>query len=172
MIICPNCNHREYVGALFCSECAAKLISTGRLSSAVSDQVIQEEIRNSIYRNRRLNFVGTGPLMANKSIHLHVMDSEQFYLLKLNSRVILGRITDNQSQIPDIDLSPFQAYTYGVSRLHAEIRYDDRGIVVVDLSSSNGTRINGQLITPHVEYPLTIGDIITLGKFRIQIIQN
>jgi hypothetical protein len=172
MIICPNCNHREFVGALFCSECAAKLISTGRLSSAVSEQVVQEEIRNSIYRNRRLNYVGTGSLMSNKKLYLHVMDSDQFYPVKSNSRIVLGRKADSQTQMPDIDLSPFHAYAYGVSRLHAEIRYDDHGMVVIDLSSSNGTRINGQMITPHVEYPLTIGDIITLGKFRIQIVQK
>ncbi len=28
MIICPNCHHQEFAGALFCSECATQLVVT------------------------------------------------------------------------------------------------------------------------------------------------
>ncbi len=40
----------------------------------------------------------------------------------------------------------------------------------MDLGSSNGTRVNGQKIVPHVDYPVKHGDIIALGKLKIQLI--
>ena len=44
MIICPNCHHKELPGALFCSECGARLISldyltTQSLQKAPSDHL-------------------------------------------------------------------------------------------------------------------------------------
>ena len=41
--------------------------------------------------------------------------------------------------------------------------------MIVDLGSSNGTRINGQKIVPNVNYPLKDGDIIALGRIKMQI---
>jgi pSer/pThr/pTyr-binding forkhead associated (FHA) protein len=43
-------------------------------------------------------------------------------------------------------------------------------VVITDLGSSNGTRVNGQKIVPHVDYPLNHGDMIALGKFAIQVL--
>ncbi len=33
MIVCPNCHHKELPGALFCSECGARLISLDYLTT-------------------------------------------------------------------------------------------------------------------------------------------
>jgi pSer/pThr/pTyr-binding forkhead associated (FHA) protein len=46
----------------------------------------------------------------------------------------------------------------------------NKDVVVTDLGSSNGTRVNGQKIVPHVDYPINHGDIIALGKLKIQVI--
>ena len=48
-----------------------------------------------------------------------------------------------------------------VSRRHAELRRTEEGIVVTDLGSTNGTRVNG---TPVRERQLDSGDEVTVGS--------
>jgi pSer/pThr/pTyr-binding forkhead associated (FHA) protein len=40
---------------------------------------------------------------------------------------------------------------------------------VLDLSSVNGTFLNGQRLTPEVPYPVRTGDKLRLGNFNIQL---
>jgi pSer/pThr/pTyr-binding forkhead associated (FHA) protein len=82
----------------------------------------------------------------------------------------LGRVSGNQPILPDIDLTPFQAYEGGVSRLHATIRVDPDQVFINDLGSANGTRINGKKMAAHSTQELADGDMISLGKFKIQIL--
>lgn len=51
-----------------------------------------------------------------------------------------------------------------VSTRHAEIRFEGGAWVVVDLSSRNGTYVNGQRVGAGPTPPLTIGDTIRLGE--------
>jgi len=82
----------------------------------------------------------------------------------------LGRVSGSQPILPDIDLTPYQAYESGVSRLHATIKIEKMKIIVIDLGSANGTRVNGKKIPPHTPQPLENGDILTLGKFKLQVL--
>ena len=52
-----------------------------------------------------------------------------------------------------------------VSRRHAEVRREDGAIVVVDLDSTNGTRVNGHGVKHHV---LDDGDEITVGNTALR----
>ncbi len=51
-----------------------------------------------------------------------------------------------------------------VGKIHAEIREGQGGLVLVDLNSRNGTRINGILLDPYCESALSPGDILRLAK--------
>ena len=72
--------------------------------------------------------------------------------------------------MPDIDLTPYQAYASGVSRLHAVVKRENNRVAVMDLGSSNGTYVNGRRLNPHTEEALSHGDIVALGKLKIQIL--
>jgi pSer/pThr/pTyr-binding forkhead associated (FHA) protein len=93
-------------------------------------------------------------------------------ILHLNGQneFTLGRVADGQPILPDVDLSPYEAYAQGVSRLHAALKLNNQRVFITDLGSSNGTRVNGQKIMPNVDYPLNHGDVIALGKFKIQVL--
>lgn len=104
------------------------------------------------------------------NVSLHIIESGQVLHLKDRKEFTLGRTVEGQPILPDVDLSPFDAFSLGVSRLHAAIRIVNREVVVTDLGSSNGTRVNGQKIVPHVDYPVNHGDIIAVGKLKIQVI--
>jgi pSer/pThr/pTyr-binding forkhead associated (FHA) protein len=83
---------------------------------------------------------------------------------------ILGRSSEDQPEKPNIDLTEYGAYEKGVSRLHATIRKAGNSFQIVDLGSSNGTRLNGNRLAPQQAYPLLHGDILSLGKLKIQIL--
>jgi pSer/pThr/pTyr-binding forkhead associated (FHA) protein len=82
----------------------------------------------------------------------------------------LGRISEGQPIMPDIDLSAYQAYAAGVSRLHAVIKRGTAQMVFMDLGSANGTFINGKRLSPNEEQTLNHGDVVALGKMKIQIL--
>ena len=52
-----------------------------------------------------------------------------------------------------------------MSRKHAEIRPSGDGYVVVDLGSTNGTRVNGATVG---ERQLGDGDVIAVGTTRLR----
>ncbi len=54
--------------------------------------------------------------------------------------------------------------------LHAEIRMLENGIFLADLDSVNGTMVNGRKLEPQSPSPLRHGDILQLGRMRLQLI--
>lgn len=173
MIICPNCHHQEMSGALFCSECGAQLVSTDRVAT------------QSISHNPSDTLISPGKVSSSASVgaptppttngagtvmSLHLVDSGQIINLAGRTEFTLGRVADGQPILPDIDLSAYEAYSLGVSRLHSAIKIINNRVVITDLGSSNGTRVNGQKIMPHIDYPLNHGDVIALGKLKIQVL--
>jgi pSer/pThr/pTyr-binding forkhead associated (FHA) protein len=169
MIICPNCQHKELQGALFCSECGAQLVVIDVLNTRTIKKTPSDLLEPQGVVPPVSNSFKTGKT-SEPSISLHIVDSGQVVHLKDRTEFTLGRAVEGQPILPDVDLSPFDAFSLGVSRLHATLRIVNKDIVVTDLGSSNGTRVNGQKIVPHVDYPINHGDTIALGKLKIQII--
>lgn len=168
MIICPNCQHKELPGALFCSECGAQLVTVDILNT----RSIKRTTTDSLDSGTNVPEISTKTKAKSgePSVSLHVVESGQVLHLTNRKEFTLGRTVEGQPILPDVDLSPFDAFTLGVSRLHAALRIINDEVVVTDLGSSNGTRVNGQKIVPHVDYPVNHGDIIALGKLKIQVI--
>jgi hypothetical protein len=114
-------------------------------------------------------------------ITLKILDPGVEVVIEPVSEIILGRgigaatpeMNSNQDldQI-EIDLSSFMAYEAGVSRRHALISLTDDRVTITDLESANGTRLNGQDILANLPSDLDHGDILTLGKLKIQFLIN
>ncbi len=58
----------------------------------------------------------------------------------------------------------------GVSWLHAGIKREASRVFLMDLGSANGTVINGKRLSPNVDHTLSNGDVVALGKLKIQIL--
>jgi pSer/pThr/pTyr-binding forkhead associated (FHA) protein len=101
---------------------------------------------------------------------LRVMDTGETIPVSGRNEVTLGRISDKQPIVPDIDLTPYRAYEQGVSRLHASLHIDQFAATVVDLGSANGTRLNGRRMAPYEPQAVKNGDILTLGRFKVQLL--
>lgn len=70
-------------------------------------------------------------------------------------RLTVGRSADSDIMLDDVT----------VSRHHAEFVADGSGWRIVDLGSLNGTYVNRASVERHT---LTSGDLIQIGKFRLQ----
>ena len=77
-------------------------------------------------------------------------------------RVEVGQDPVTIGRMPDCDIGLSDG---NVSRRHAEVRRRDDSIVIVDLGSTNGTKVNGAGIKERV---LADGDEITLGSTRLR----
>lgn len=164
-IVCPNCHHQEPAGALFCSECSTKLVTSDGLSTAT--------IRTTDSRITQPGAMPAPPPPAQVTegnVSLHIVRTGQILPLVGRSEFTLGRISQGQSILPDIDLSPYNAYAQGVSRLHATLKVSQEELVIEDLGSSNGTRINNTKIPAHQNQRINHGDVIALGRFKIQVL--
>ena len=162
-IICPNCNHHEPEGAIICSDCGTKLIDSDGLSTAAI-----RTTDTSIPAPEPVQKPAAPIPVTGAQINLHIIRTGQIIPLEGRSDYTIGRVSEGQSILPDVDLSPFDAYTQGVSRLHATFRVREGGYFIEDLGSSNGTRINNTKIPPLIEQSVHHGDVISLGRFKIQ----
>jgi pSer/pThr/pTyr-binding forkhead associated (FHA) protein len=170
MILCPNCHHQEIAGALFCSECGAQLVMTDRIATQ-SIRRHPSDILSSIESSK------VPPVQSSQAnpvvdavVSLYLVDSGQIIHLAGRTEFSMGRAADGQPILPDVDFSPYEAFTQGVSRLHSCLKIINQRVVITDLGSSNGTRVNGQKIMPHIDYPLNHGDVVALGKLKIQVL--
>ena len=165
MIICSNCQHKNVAGAMYCAECGAQLDGVETLiTQAITDEQIETELKKKGARP------DAPAIPANSWLSLHLMDSGKILPLASRNEFTLGRLSEGQPIMPDIDLTPYQAYASGVSRLHAVVKRDVSRVMVMDLGSSNGTYLNGRRLNPHTEESLNHGDIVALGKLKIQVL--
>jgi hypothetical protein len=167
MSICPNCNHDNMAGALFCNECGAQLMGKDNLvTQNISTSQMKEIPPDHSVPNGFPSAAGNADAWGS----LHLLDIGQVIPLTGRNEFTLGRISEGQPIMPDLDLSSYQAYANGVSRLHAVIKRVGQSVVVMDLGSANGTYINGKRLLVNVEQVLNHGDVLALGKLKTQVL--
>jgi pSer/pThr/pTyr-binding forkhead associated (FHA) protein len=101
---------------------------------------------------------------------LRVMPAGDVISLQGRENFTLGQAVSGQAVVPDIDLSGFNAEAHGVSRIHAELRFEGPLLFAIDLDSSNGTQVNGLYIEPQEPTRLHHGDMLQLGKLQLQLL--
>lgn len=164
MIVCSDCKHQEPLGALFCSECGAQLGSSkGLITSSFDTPPEYEEDMGGIPAPESVP-------MVSARLTLYFFQHEEVVRLDESGEFSVGRINEGQSILPDIDLSRFDGYKNGVSRIHASILISDKRIELKDLASANGTLLNGRKLTSLVPYPIQDGDILAFGKLQARIV--
>lgn len=170
MIACPSCQHEELYGALFCSECGTQLTYQNLSPPETAVYSGNEEVKTSQPSDEEIIAKASTLVSTDARVSIKLMNNGMILSLDNGLEFTLGRVSGNQPILPDIDLTPYQAYESGVSRLHATIRMEKLAVTITDLGSANGTRVNGKLVPPHTLQVLQNGDIVTLGKFKIQML--
>jgi pSer/pThr/pTyr-binding forkhead associated (FHA) protein len=164
MIRCIECGSNQLVGALFCTECGAFLveqITKGKTAilpfsefavHAPPPPLTQEELETAVTPHH---------------ITIVIPSSRRRLQLELHDVINVGR-ADTEST-PELDLSQDDGAEKGVSRLHARIKSVKKGIVLIDLESTNGTTLNTYRLPPNQPYPLKNGDEIRFGDLLLHI---
>jgi len=105
----------------------------------------------------------TGMLSETSKLKCKIED--KFVTLPIIEHMVVGRTMDGD--VVDFDLTPYDAYHYGVSRRHATLTMMDGFLYIEDLGSTNGTRINGFQLTSKQKYRLRDGDEIEFARLRM-----
>ncbi len=153
---------------MYCEECGTQIVPVDRMATQSIRRVSTSSLRSSLAAAYPGELPAGPSSVANLAPSLYLVDAGEVILLEGQNEFVLGRAVEGQARRPDIDLSPFGAFSQGVSRLHAAVRVAGPRVSILDLGSSNGTRINGQKLNPHAEFTLHHGDMIALGKLKIQ----
>lgn len=159
MIVCPQCARQNVRQEVFCFNCGGMLGKTG---SAFETAVLDEDDA------ARATFFGADTMLVlvvrgtNKHIRLRPQERQH--------ETVIGR-SDGGMVLPDVDLAEHDAARYGLSRMHAALRWDERHEVLnaVDLKSANGTFVNGQRLLPNEARVLRHGDELRVARLVLQL---
>src|SRR5712691_7048761 len=165
-ITCPKCGFENPFGSLVCSKCNTPLVKLndpdGPNTTLTATVIISETNIPAMPQPGK-----DVPALSAHSVAFYIEGMFKPLILEINQQAILGRASNDDSTQPQIDLTPYGAYEKGISRRHAVIRRTPTGLIVEDLSSSNGTSLNGQRLQPFVPAPLKPNDRLKLGSLAI-----
>ena len=83
------------------------------------------------------------------------------------NEIVVGR-EDPISQIfPEVDLTPYGGESGGVSRQHARLTHNSGQWMIIDLNSTNYTRVNGARLDPNKPTLLADGAQIQFGRVAV-----
>jgi hypothetical protein len=160
-LVCPNCKTANDSGARFCDHCGTPLPTS----------------IGSICPNcQTLNLLGD-PFCEQCGtplppiVYLVVTDNGVRVSLFHgdDESLVIGRSDPLSGTAPDIDLHPFNAEAFGVSRRHVRLTRRGDQIWIEDLKSINLTYINNQRLLPDQPQPLKDGDLLHLGRIALTV---
>ncbi len=102
-------------------------------------------------------------------VRFEIMGQALAIQLAVPSKIVIGRTDPDTNTLADVDLGPFRGIESGVSRRHAEIQANEQHLLIVDLGSTNGTRLNGHRLIAHEPYRLRHGDTLSVGLAELKV---
>lgn len=170
MITCPNCQHLEYDGELICSRCGASLVTKPQPPAAGKGTKTFDTAQLGQSTAEAASATAI-PGLEPGQIALVMVTAPQPLILTAKPEYILGREgpaePDSESEV--VDFGPYSGRELGVSRQHASLRMTHKQLILMDLGSTNGTRLKGTLLSPHQPARVENGAEIRLGKLPLRI---
>jgi pSer/pThr/pTyr-binding forkhead associated (FHA) protein len=156
MPICRICQHNNPPRAIVCHQCGIHL----------DQDVLQGNVTPTKLSKLPLPIFTLH--ISPSDVRLNVYS--ETIIISPDSHIYIGRDFPPQFSNTHIDLGPYDARSFGLSRIHARIENDlFLNYCIVDLGSTNGTLLNNQLITAFRSHPLADDDLLSFGDFPILI---
>lgn len=165
MATCRECGMHHEEGALFCSECGSTLLVARNLT--VDFMTASNDITQTLPPNL-ISQVKENVVPSNQLLFV-IPSSGRRITLEMDREIRVGRADPRRSVQPALDLNPDKGGELGVSRVHASVQSTNRGLVLVDLGSKNGTLLNNHRLPPDLPYPLHDGDEIRFGRLLVHV---
>src|SRR5258706_15218133 len=96
-------------------------------------------------------------------------DSATSVGIEVTNEALIGRADQVEGHAPTLDLAPHGGRDSGVSRRLALIFAAENGLFIRDLSSTNGTLLNGYLLKANQPYQLRDGDSLDIGQVHMRV---
>lgn len=159
MKFCPMCHSRNEKEAMVCTNCGASLDERKYIT------IKTPEIKINYSENPKDLRIDEA-IIPKKGIAVYFAETTKPFVIRTDKEFIIGRSLIPTSE-PMLDLSDFDGFKMGLSRRHAMIRQAGSGYELVDLSSTNGTWLNGEKLSPYAPYPMASGSRLLLSRIRL-----
>lgn len=161
MYVCWNCSYQHEEQLDICTECGA--VNPARLGIDSTAIVKKPESNQAPDDQSSENRMTVATEMSLKI-------GDETLVIPLDQRVVFGRGAQSGNDFRFVDLTRFEGTKYGVSRNHADLRrVGANNLVLVDVGSTNGTRVNDEKLTPFNAYKLNHNDKVYFGNLCITI---
>jgi hypothetical protein len=161
-VSCPSCGKTNQRHEVFCYACGHLL------------EPLQSAHNTRHFSDADTEKLGTQFFGKDSVLAVRVRGTAESFELRpqnVGHEIIIGRSTPGSPIVPDIDLGGKQGADYGVSRMHANLAYDESQhvILISDLGSANGTFINGERLVAREVRVLRHGDELRLGRMVVMV---
>ncbi len=160
---CPICKRKNEEDVVQCAYCGAEMEPADKPAPTT------EKISGATIAFPKPPRVKTDLLIPDGGIAVFLLDTSNPIAVYAIDEFILGRQLEGSLE-EIVDLTPYGAFSNGVSRRHAMIRRKKTSYEIIDLDSTNGTWINEKRLTPTKAYALSNGATIRLGQLRLQVL--
>lgn len=165
---CPYCGHINRSGVMYCDECGQPLtdqsvetLRAGNLQSEVTTPMLRIGGSGVPLADPAREYV---PFVDRSRLVIHIRDADEPLIMIPGTQTTFGRQDVRNPHHIDIDLTPYNAFKMGVSRVHAMLYRGQDHLSLADAGSANGTFINGALLVPNHPIPLCDGDEVRMGN--------
>src|SRR5690606_16644563 len=139
MQLCAHCGNENQEGTIYCERCGVALVAVPLATRQLS-----------IGEAERVSASALGP-DGVLILQVGAEAAPTMFRIKMKKEVVLGRVTDYSEGTTYINLAPHGADAGGVSRRHARLMRDNNAVYLMDLNSTNGTRLNGEPLATSAE---------------------
>lgn len=163
MIRCRDCGATQYQGTLYCTECGRNLLQDSKQTTDV--------LPFSEFAHKPppppVSELELEHVQAAKPITFVIPSSRRRHKLSLIKQIQIGRSFEDTTT--NLDLTEDNGIELGVSRIHAVLQWSNKGIVIMDLGSTNGTFLNNHHLPTNKPYPVQSGDELRFGELLAHI---
>ena len=160
MNICDSCSFKNEPTAALCAKCGEPLLH---------GQDLATERQHLAWKLRPRVSWGDIRLAPNTLLVLYVATASEPLILPRQEQILIGRAGASGLRQPHVDLAPYEAVEYGVSRLHASLDIQNEAVLITDLRSKNGTYLNGLQLSPGQSKIVCNGDELCFGNLLVSI---
>ena len=165
MIVCPTCNFKNHEGALFCEKCGTYFHGGGPLATDALRSEPASKARPSGFRASAADSsIGKALLVLTTE-----PEARRFIFDSQDRTALIGRNDRAARLFVDIDPAGEEGQSYGISRRHARVHYQNGIFLLEDLESLNGTHINERRLRPYLPEVLHEGDNVKLGDLSLKV---
>ncbi|NPA06854.1 MAG: FHA domain-containing protein [Chloroflexi bacterium] len=147
MIRCPVCGATALEGSLYCSECGSPLWEQEQAHDETTSPQTETRLLDA----------------CPAQVQLWLERDDVTVDLPGSGPWDLGRAAKS------LPLTAYIRPQDGVSRRHARLYWENDRLYLVDLGSTNGTKINGQRLQPWQPVPVRDGDVVQMGRLRFYV---